>query len=91
MLLVDKHENIDTSLLVLSMRIFNEIKMQRYISYNKLLAKMRFIEKKRKLKKQHISGEKFIWALMFLYACKKIIYHKDIDIFTLNHCLNETQ
>lgn len=55
------------------------------------MAKMRFIEKKRKLKKQHISGEKFIWALMFLYACKKIIYHKDIDIFTLNHCLNETQ
>jgi len=60
MLLVDKHENIDTSLLVLSMRILSAIRKQRYIPYSKLLSKMRFIEKNKKIKRQHISGEKFI-------------------------------
>lgn len=79
MLLVDKRENLNTSVIVLSMNILSLLKRRKFVSYIELFKALE--NKSGKL--SMINKNKFVWALLFLYANDKIKYIPESDFFTL--------
>ena len=79
MLLVDKRENLNTSVIMLSMNILSILRRRKAISSLELF---KLIEN-RSFKENIINKNKFIWALLFLYATGKIIYIPESDFFML--------
>lgn len=79
MLLVDKRENLNTSVIILSMNILAILKKRKVMSYVELLKKL----ETKSFKEKIINKNKFIWALLFLYATGKIKYIPESDFFML--------
>lgn len=76
MILTDKHEDISTSMITLSMKILKIMKKNKVLSFYKLFSLLEY-----EIKNEKINKDKVIWAILFLYAFKKIEYNKNSDVF----------
>ncbi len=83
MIIPDKYENLNESIIVISMNIFNNIKKKKVLSYHDLSSCLKNKEWK------PVNHTNFICALLLLYAFNKIEYIVEKDIFKLKNSLDE--
>lgn len=78
MILIDKHEDLNSSLLSLSCKILKYMKKHKVLHFGEIHL---LIEKD--FEKKSFNEDKFLWALIFLYTFWKIDYNPKIDLFIL--------